>query len=240
MLSASLVSATATATATGQAGPEKQSFANRSSTIRKLSIDNSRVGSSILPTACGRGPSNGEARPPTGTPSGAAKISGCRRLTETTSADRSNNPLMARGFHRSRWTGTRQKSDNSSDSISSSGENGTSTGVKPCAANLMDRARALLMPSFVEGFSLPVAEASARGTPVLCSDIPTHREIAGTVAEFLNPLDAPAWDQAVRHDAASVSPRRDAQLRRLAGWEAPGWPAHIDAVLGFIEDLATV
>jgi glycosyltransferase involved in cell wall biosynthesis len=104
-------------------------------------------------------------------------------------------------------------------------------------AALMDGARALLMPSFIEGYGLPVAEALARGTPVLCSDIPAHREIAGPVAEYLDALDTPAWLEAVRHYAAPAAPRRRAQLRRLAGWEAPGWPAHIDVVLNFLAEL---
>ncbi|NKC31480.1 glycosyltransferase family 4 protein [Falsiroseomonas selenitidurans] len=105
-------------------------------------------------------------------------------------------------------------------------------------AGLMDHAQALLMPSFVEGFGLPVAEALARGTPVLCSDIPAHREIAGPVAEYLDPLNLPAWLAAVQAYAAPQAPRRAAQQRRMAGWEAPGWPAHLDAVLGFVEELA--
>jgi glycosyltransferase involved in cell wall biosynthesis len=104
-------------------------------------------------------------------------------------------------------------------------------------AALMDDAQALLMPSFIEGFGLPVAEALARGTPVLCSDIPAHREIAGPVAEYLDPLNTMAWLRAVQHYAAPGAPRRQAQLRRLAGWEAPGWPAHIDAVLRFLEEI---
>ncbi|HEY1413871.1 MAG TPA: glycosyltransferase family 1 protein, partial [Rhodopila sp.] len=41
---------------------------------------------------------------------------------------------------------------------------------------LLRGARALLMPSFAEGFGLPVAEAVAHGTPVLCSDLPALRE----------------------------------------------------------------
>ncbi|MBU8538262.1 glycosyltransferase family 4 protein [Falsiroseomonas tokyonensis] len=105
-------------------------------------------------------------------------------------------------------------------------------------AGLMDQARALLMPSFAEGFGLPVAEALARGTPVLCSDIAAHREIGGAVADYLDPLDLPAWLAAVQDYAAPTAPRRDAQLRRLKGWEAPDWPTHIDSVLGFIEELA--
>ncbi|MGX9965098.1 glycosyltransferase family 4 protein [Roseomonas sp. F4] len=104
-------------------------------------------------------------------------------------------------------------------------------------AGLMDHARALLMPSFAEGFGLPVAEALTRGTPVLCSDIAAHRELAGPVAEYLDPLDLPAWQQAVQDYARPDAPRRAAQLRRLAGWEAPDWPAHIDTVLSFLDDL---
>jgi glycosyltransferase involved in cell wall biosynthesis len=104
-------------------------------------------------------------------------------------------------------------------------------------AALIDGARALLMPSFVEGFGLPVAEALARGTPVLCSDIAAHREIAGPVAEYLDPLNTPAWLRAVQDYATAAAPRRRAQLRRLAGWEPPSWPAHIDAVLDFLDGL---
>jgi len=74
---------------------------------------------------------------------------------------------------------------------------------------------------------------------VLASDIAAHREIGGAVPEYLDPLDGAAWQEAVSAYVAPDSPRRAAQLRRLAGWEAPGWPGHIDAVLAFIEDILT-
>lgn len=44
---------------------------------------------------------------------------------------------------------------------------------------LLSRARALIMPSLMEGYGLPVDEALRAGIPVLCSDIPVFREVVG-------------------------------------------------------------
>ncbi|HEX7613826.1 MAG TPA: glycosyltransferase family 1 protein [Thermoanaerobaculia bacterium] len=54
---------------------------------------------------------------------------------------------------------------------------------------LVAGARALVLPSFAEGFGLPVIEAQAAGTPVACSDIPALREAAGDAAVFFDPHD---------------------------------------------------
>lgn len=47
-----------------------------------------------------------------------------------------------------------------------------------------DKASALIIASEIEGFGLPVVEALQRGLPVLCSDIPVFKEIAGETALF--------------------------------------------------------
>lgn len=44
-------------------------------------------------------------------------------------------------------------------------------------------------PSLHEGFGLPVAEAMAAGRPVVCSDLPVLREIAGDAATYFEPRD---------------------------------------------------
>lgn len=100
----------------------------------------------------------------------------------------------------------------------------------PQMARLIAGARALLMPSFAEGYGLPIAEALAVGAPVLCSDLPAFRDVGGDVPEYIDPLDGPAWLQAVRDYAAAASPRREAQLGRLTGWTPPSWDAHFARV----------
>lgn len=47
--------------------------------------------------------------------------------------------------------------------------------------------RALIFPSLREGFGLPLVEAMAHHCPVIASDIPVFREIAGEAALFYSP-----------------------------------------------------
>lgn len=97
-------------------------------------------------------------------------------------------------------------------------------------AVVMAGARAVLMPSLVEGFGMPVAEALAVGVPVIASRIPAHDEIAEGFAELLDPLDGPAWLEAIEEYALEGSDRRAAQCARIAGYRAPTWAAHFAAV----------
>ena len=54
-------------------------------------------------------------------------------------------------------------------------------------AAIMKGARVFCFPSLYEGFGIPILEAMAVGTPVIASDIPPHREIAGESALFFEP-----------------------------------------------------
>ena len=52
---------------------------------------------------------------------------------------------------------------------------------------IYNKARLVLLPSLYEGFGLPVLESMACGKPIIVSDIPPLREIAGDAALFIDP-----------------------------------------------------
>ena len=101
---------------------------------------------------------------------------------------------------------------------------------------LLRGARALLLPSFAEGYGMPVAEALAAGTPVICSDLPALREAGGDVPDFLDPLDGPSWTAHIL-DHFRAGPLHAAQMQRLTQWRAPSWQDHIAIVCEAIDEL---
>ena len=103
---------------------------------------------------------------------------------------------------------------------------------------LLRGARALLFPSFAEGYGLPLAEALALGVPAICSDLPALREVGGAVPDYLDPLDGLAWRKAILDYAAADSDARHAQLGRLSGWTAPRWETHFEMVDDMLAKLA--
>lgn len=105
-------------------------------------------------------------------------------------------------------------------------------------AALLAGAHALLLPSQAEGFGIPVAEALAVGTPVIASQAPALRETGQGVPDHLPADDPAAWAERVTGYAQAGSPERAAQMRRMASYRPPGWPAHFEAVEAFLKGLA--
>jgi glycosyltransferase involved in cell wall biosynthesis len=83
--------------------------------------------------------------------------------------------------------------------------NGLST---PDLAKLVAGARALLMPSFGEGYGLPISEALALGVPVIASDIPVFHEVAGQNFTAVEPTDAKGWRRAIEAACFASGTRR--------------------------------
>lgn len=68
-----------------------------------------------------------------------------------------------------------------------------------------------LFPSLYEGFGIPVVEAMASGIPVVASDIPVIREVAGNAGVFVAPTASEAWGKAIVN--LLDDPSRQAQMR---------------------------
>ncbi|KJC55761.1 glycosyl transferase [Bradyrhizobium sp. LTSPM299] len=73
-------------------------------------------------------------------------------------------------------------------------------------AALIAEAHGLIMPSLAEGFGVPIIEALAANTPVLCSDIPVFREVAGELADYFDPFSI----DDIRASVTRVMARQDA------------------------------
>lgn len=89
---------------------------------------------------------------------------------------------------------------------------------------LMRKAVAFCFPTLAEGFGLPVLEAMSLGTPVLTSELPVIREVAGNAVVRVNSSSAGAMTQAIasllRSDArrAELS-RAGIKKARAYHWE---------------------
>jgi glycosyltransferase involved in cell wall biosynthesis len=101
-------------------------------------------------------------------------------------------------------------------------------------------ARALLFPSLVEGYGLPLIEALQLRTPVIASDLPVFREIGQGTPDFLDPLNQSAWEDMILSYADDKSEHRSAQLSRLASFRAPTWADHFAKIDSWLSELCAI
>lgn len=77
--------------------------------------------------------------------------------------------------------------------------------------------------SRTEGFGIPVAEAMAAGCPIVASDLPIHREVAGDAAIYFPEGDAPALARTLREVLASEALQAELRERGLRRAKAFSW-----------------
>jgi glycosyltransferase involved in cell wall biosynthesis len=101
----------------------------------------------------------------------------------------------------------------------------------------LHHAQALLLPTFAEGYGLPMMEALALGVPVIASDLTVFQELAGNVPDFASPHDIERWMTLINDYATNDSALAKAQRERIAEMAQPNWSQHFQLVDTFLDGL---
>jgi len=88
---------------------------------------------------------------------------------------------------------------------------------------LYAHAQFLAMPSFYEGFGLPLVEAMVYGTPVLTSNKSSMPEVAGDAGILIDPLDIESIGKGLKYLIESATLRADLTEKALKNGERFSW-----------------
>lgn len=102
---------------------------------------------------------------------------------------------------------------------------------------LYSGATLFVFPSLYEGFGLPVLEAMACGTPVICSQTSGLSEVAGDAALLVDPYNVDAWAMAIEKALADRSLREEMRAKGLAQAARYSWQRTARATLAVYERL---
>ena len=116
------------------------------------------------------------------------------------------------------------------------------TGYVPSAdlPVIYNLAELFVFPSIYEGFGLPVIEAMACGTPVITANSSSLAEIAGGVAETIDPHDTDALSDAIIRVARDRDWRKELSARGLARAQEFSWARTAKEMLALYSRVAGV
>jgi glycosyltransferase involved in cell wall biosynthesis len=105
-------------------------------------------------------------------------------------------------------------------------------------ADLYSLADMLFLPSREEGFGIPVLEALLHRLPIVCSDLPVLREVAGDAATYIDPDGDPAVVARAILERLETDPvaRGARRVRHGSSWEA----VHARSIAPLLADLVRV
>lgn len=103
---------------------------------------------------------------------------------------------------------------------------------------LLKNATFLLLPSFAEGFGLPVLEAMKVGTPVVASDIPVFRELFGDAVEYVDPHSPEDIGRGLRAVTEDYNKRKQLILRGNKLVERFSWKIAAQKYVQLLEEVA--
>lgn len=107
----------------------------------------------------------------------------------------------------------------------------------PALVELLHGAAALIFPSLVEGFGLPVLEAMAAGCPVIASNCPAVAEVSGSGALLCDPRSPQAFAAAMIRVATAAATAADLRRRGMARAAAFTWTRCAEETLAVYERL---
>lgn len=105
---------------------------------------------------------------------------------------------------------------------------------------LMRKAVAFCFPTLAEGFGLPVLEAMALGTPVVTSDLPIIREVAGNAIIRVNPTSTTAMMNALASLLRSDARRAELSRAGIKKARAYRWEKTARETLRVYRDVVRV
>ena len=102
---------------------------------------------------------------------------------------------------------------------------------------LIANSRAVLLPSFAEGFGLPVVEALSLGTPAIISDISVFREVSQGAAHFVSPIDGLGWAGIISEFARENSSKRIEAIRNARTFLVTNEQSYFYGILEFLNSI---
>lgn len=106
-------------------------------------------------------------------------------------------------------------------------------------AYLYTKAKALVFPSLIEGFGMPVLEAMSVGLPVITSNTGALAEVAGDAAVLVDPYDPEAIARGMTQVASSVERRAPLIEKGTARAEQFSWKKNARAFQQIIITIVT-